>query len=154
MGIVSFLLPPNLKPEQVRELERACMAGGQDNMPWPSEVHVDRDRLTLRRSVDESGLLVTPWRIEGLGQLMGTSATLMERVEPYVLPVELARGKVNQLRCQAADWRAGGLDIPAALDDAITTASQAFGRTVTQPDARQAHDQAKEALRLAYNASH
>src|SRR5437764_1647068 len=153
MGIVSFLLPSDLKPEQVRELERACMAGGQDNMPWPTEVHVDRDRLTLRRSVDESGLLVTPWYIEGQGQLMGTSATLMERGEPYLLPVELARGKVNQLRCQAADWRAGGLEIPAALDEAIVNASQAFGRTVTQPDARQANEQAHQALTLAYHAA-
>jgi hypothetical protein len=154
MGLVSFLLPPGVKPEQLRELERACMAGGPDNMPWPTEVHVDRDRLTLRRSVDESGYLVTPWQISGRGLLMGTSATLMERGEPYQLPLELARGKVNQLRSQAADWRAGGLEIPSPLNDAVAAASREFGRTVTQPDPRQAGVHAQDTITLAYVAAH
>ena len=58
MGTVSFLLPKSTKPDDTRELGRACMAGGPDNMPWPTEVHVDPSRLTLRRTVDESGYLV------------------------------------------------------------------------------------------------
>src|SRR5262249_8790305 len=45
-------------------------------------------------------------------------------------------------------------EIPAELDDAITNASLAFGRTVTQPDARQANEHAQQALTLAYEAAH
>ena len=69
MGTVSFLLPKGLSADVLRELERACMAGGPDNMPWPTEVVVNADQLTLRRTVDESGYLVAPWDIEGFGRL-------------------------------------------------------------------------------------
>src|SRR5690242_11222764 len=104
MGVLTFDLPASLTPAALRELERSCVAGGPDTMPWPTEVQVNPGRLTLRRSVDESGFLVAPWEVEGAGRLMGTTATLMERPSPYNFLVELARGKVNQVRCQAADW--------------------------------------------------
>jgi len=62
---------------------------------------------------------------------MGSSATLMERMRPYVLLAELARGKVNQMRCQAADWRMGGLQINSTLQQAIRDATMAFGKAAT-----------------------
>ena len=45
---------------------------------------------------------------------IGTS-TLMERDQPYLLEVELARGMVNCLRNQLAQWEMMGLDVPDAL---------------------------------------
>src|SRR5262249_26804448 len=105
MGVMNFLLPANLSAKAARELERACVTGGPDNMPWPTQVRVEPGRLTVRRGVDESGYLVVPWEVDSAGLLMGATATLMERDEPYYLEVELARGKVNHLRCQAADWQ-------------------------------------------------
>src|ERR671936_2157078 len=98
MGTISFLLPSGLSREATRALDRACMAGGPDNMPWPTEVRVEKDHLVLHRAVDESGYLVVPWLLPDAGLLMSTSATLMERPQPYHLTVELARGKVNQVR--------------------------------------------------------
>ncbi|HJT76983.1 MAG TPA: endo-1,4-beta-xylanase, partial [Gemmataceae bacterium] len=149
MGVLTFDLPASLTPATLRELERSCVAGGPDNMPWPTEVRVAPDRLVLRRAVDESGFLMAPWPVEGAGQLMGTTATLMERPAPYNLLVELARGKINQVRCQAADWQAGGLTMPPALADQVRQASHAFGRTVAR-----GADQAQAALSLAYAAGH
>src|SRR5262245_53857645 len=106
MGTQTFHLPAGLPPEIVRELERSCLAGGPDNMPYPSEVFIRGQELLIDRATDESGYLVAPWRVPGAGLLMNTSATLMERPAPYQLLVELARGKVNQVRNQAADWEA------------------------------------------------
>jgi hypothetical protein len=129
------------------------MAGGPDNMPWPTEVHVDQGKLTLRRTVDESGYLVAPWEVNGFGRLMGTSATLMERPTPYQFQVELARGKVNQLRCQAADWRSGGLQVPAELAQRVHDTSLAFGHAVTQVVPDDAAQQAQAALLSGYQAA-
>src|SRR5437588_10506074 len=109
MGTMTFTLPAALPAGVLPDLQRACVAGGPDNMPWPTEVQVAPGRLTVRRTADDSGYLSVPWEIDGAGRLMGTTATLMERPAPYHLLVEQARGKVNQLRCQAADWVAGGL---------------------------------------------
>ena len=122
MGTMTFQLPAGLPAASARELERTCVAGGPDNMPWPTAVRVDGDRLAVTRGVDESGWLVAPWPVDGVGHVMGTTATLMERTRPYSLLVELARGKINQMRCQAADWRMGGLQISAELQQTIHAA--------------------------------
>ncbi|HKI36684.1 MAG TPA: endo-1,4-beta-xylanase [Gemmataceae bacterium] len=150
---MSFLLPSGLSAEALRELERACVAGGPDNMPWPTDAHVQGDHLLVSRSVEESGTLVVPWDVDGAGRLMSSSATLMERSVPYSLLVEIARGKVNQLRCQSADWRAGGLAIPPALVQEVQQATFAFGSAVTQPPSEAAVLQAREAINRAYRAA-
>jgi hypothetical protein len=153
MGTMTFLLPPGLSAEQARALEWACIAGGPDNMPWPTKVQIDAERLTVQRDVDESGYLVVPWEIKGAGQVMGTTATLMERSQPYHLQTELARGKVNQVRSQAAAWEAGGLPLTAATQDLIRAASLTFGRAVIEPDASAAAKYAQETLVHAYRAA-
>jgi hypothetical protein len=152
MGAMTFLLPPALSPDLTSELERACVCGGPDNMPWPTEVRVEPGRLTVRRDVDESGALAVPWDVEGTGRVMGTTATLIEQALPYQFRLELARGKVNQIRCQAADWQAGGLHLPASLFEQIHTMSVAFARAVTLPPA-ESNQQAQTALTLGYRTA-
>src|SRR5262245_52913586 len=132
MGAMTFLLPNGLTASAMRELERACVAGGPDNMPWPTEVRVENDRLIVRRDVDESGALVVPWEIPGTGRVMGATSTLIEQEPPYHFRMELARGKVHQLRCQVADWETGGLRVTPALAGRIRAASIGFSHAVTQ----------------------
>jgi GH35 family endo-1,4-beta-xylanase len=150
---MTFQLPTAIPADAARELKRICMAGGPDNMPWPTELHFSADQLRVSRVVDESGYLIVPWTIDGRGQMMGTSATLIERSRPYDLLVELARGKVNQVRCQAFDWRAGGLVLEPALEKLIHDASLAFGRAITSASSEEAGQQARIALELAYRAA-
>src|SRR4051812_18455435 len=130
MGTMLFHLP-NGPPAS--DLDRACVAGGYDNMPSPTRVSHSGDELRLTRDVDESGYLVVPWEVPGVGRLMASSATLVERPTPYQLAIELARGKVNQLRGQAADWRTVGLQIPDDMDAKIRLAAMTFGRAATSP---------------------
>jgi hypothetical protein len=151
---MTFQLPAALPDAALEDLARGCVAGGPDNMPWPTEVEVAPARLTVRRSVDESGYLVVPWEVDGSGRLMGSTATLMERPTPYHLQVEHARGKINQVRCQAADWVAGGLALPEDLAARIRQATLAFGRAVIQPPSEEAGRQAQEALTQGYRAAH
>jgi hypothetical protein len=153
MGTMTFQLPPGLQAHAARELERACLAGGPDNMPWPTDIRFQAGQMIASRSVDESGYLVAPWVIDGLGQFLGASATLIERARPYNLLVELARGKINQVRCQAADWRAGGLQLSSSLEQQLHDAGLAFGRSITGPTGDEASQQAEAALDLAYRAA-
>jgi hypothetical protein len=151
MGAIHFQLPGDLTEDAVQELERACISGGPDNMPWPTEVRIDQDQLTVsRREVDESGCLLVPWEIDGVGRLMGSTGTLMERTQPYHFQVELARGKVNQLRCQSWDWLAGGLQMSQGLAEQIHEASLTFCRAVTALPTMQAGEYAEKALAQGY----
>jgi hypothetical protein len=154
MGTTIYLLPDLLPGAAARDLERACVAGGPDNMPWATEVHVEPHRLILSRPGDDSGYLVVPWPNDGAGQLMCTSATLMERPLPYHFLLELARGKINQLRCQAADWKAGGLVMPDELTEQIRRASLMFGQAILDQNAAPGGQEAQAALIQGHAAAH
>jgi hypothetical protein len=84
---------------------------------------------------------------------MGATATLMERPQPYQLLVELARGKVNQLRCQASDWQMGGLQVPADLQPDVRQTATAFSRAITADSAGDANREAQAALEIAYRVA-
>ena len=153
MGTMRFTLPGGMTADTARELEQACMAGGPDNMPWPTDLRLAPALMTVTRAVDESGYLIAPWPVAGAGHLMGATATLMERPQPYHLLVELARGKVNQLRCQASDWQMGGLQIPADLQQEIRRTAAAFGHAITQATQADVDRHAQATLDLAYRAA-
>lgn len=156
MGVMIFQLPPQLAGDDPlrQDLERASVAGGQDNMPYLTDVTVEGKRVSLTRGVSDSGSIQIPWRIAGAGNFMTSSATLMERATPYALTIELARGKINQVRGQAADWQMGGLPMTAPLQELIRDATLAFGHALlTLPDSS-AFPLADLALQKSHQAAH
>jgi hypothetical protein len=113
-------------------------------MPGPAFSRVDAGILSVTRETSDSGSLVAPYEVANVGRFLGTSATLVERDAPYDLLVELARGKINQLRNQAADWIHGGMVIDPDLKTAMHEAAHLFAHVVTlETDRTQA---AREAL--------
>jgi hypothetical protein len=153
MGLMSFLLPNDVSPATLADLSHTCVAGGYDSMPQPTQVIVESGRLKLIRDVDESGSVAAPWNVAGAGRVMSSTATLIERADPYQLSVELARGKLNQLRNQSADWRMVGLQIPAAIDQLLAEASRLFGQSVTATTAASENTQSQAALETGYQAA-
>jgi hypothetical protein len=130
MGSMSFLLPSPLSSAAAATLPDACIAttvGYADQTPDPTCVQITDDRLTLTREKNESGYLVVPWPVEPFGTIVVSSTTLREREEPYRLLVELARGKLNQVRGQAAEWRGIGLRTGPDFDRALADATRSFG---------------------------
>jgi hypothetical protein len=154
MGIMTFQLPAGLTQEAAGELERSSLVGGPDNMPWHCAVAIRQGVLQINRTVEDSGYLAAPWTIQHAGQFIGQSATLMERATPYRFLVELARGKVNQIRTQTSEWQAGGLVVPAELERAISEASLAFGQVVCAGDPAEEDRLAQITLERAYQEAH
>jgi hypothetical protein len=138
MGSMSFLLPNPLPGVAAATLTDACVATlvGSYNpipIPTPTIVQIAADRLTLTRDQNESGFLVVPWPVEPFGTLVVSSTTLRERPETYRLMVELARGKLNQVRAQTAEWQSIGLQTGPDFDAALADATRAFGRAALAP---------------------
>ncbi|HEX4609499.1 MAG TPA: hypothetical protein VH092_14975, partial [Urbifossiella sp.] len=113
MGSTTFLLPNPVPPAAESLLRLACLAGGYDQTPTPTRVELAAGRLVLSRETAESGFLLVPWPVGPGGAVVTTSATLRERSDPYRLLVELARGKLNQVRIQTGEWKDIGLHTPA-----------------------------------------
>ena len=70
--------------------------------------------VNIRMTKDEGG--VWSATVGPLGALVTATSTLRERAEPYNLLLELARGKLNQVRSQSAEWIEDGLPTPLGLE--------------------------------------
>src|SRR5262249_33093323 len=147
------LLPPPVPGDTAGALDFACAAGGPDNMPCRTDIIVSGGLLTAVKGAAESGYLAVPWEVDGAGLLMGPTATPTDRTPPYPLQLELARGKVNQVRGQLAAWRDGGLQVSDALEQRVRDATLTFGRATTEGNADKDGTLAQDALRRGYVAA-
>lgn len=135
MGSTTFLLPNPLPAAAESLLRLACLAGGYDQTPTPTRAETLGDRLVLSRETSESGLLVLPWPVDGGGVIVATSATVRERTEPYRLLVELARGKLNQIRSQTGEWKDIGLYTPDGYEAELADLTRVFATAALASDA-------------------
>ncbi len=103
MGVMKFRLPSNESALKAADFRKAYITG-LDRTPSRIGVELRNGLLTCVRDTIESGRLFVPWPIPGYGTPIVGTATLAERPAPYVLAVELARGKLNDIRNQLADW--------------------------------------------------
>src|SRR5690349_16775658 len=152
MGVYKFRLNPPDLAGRIPGLRRAYVTG-QDRTPGRVMVEVRPGQLTISRPNPESGRVHVPWPVEGLGTTVIATATLAERAEPYDLAVELARGRLNDVRNQAADWQLMGLETPSALDERLLDAGRAFAQAATSRNDPAADEAARRSLVASFRAA-
>ena len=108
MGVMKFRLPSSDPSRKLTDYRKAYITG-LDRTPGRLAVELRNGLMTCVRETTESGRVFVPWPIEGHGMPLVGTATLAERPAPYILPVELARGKLNDVRNQLSDWIQMGL---------------------------------------------
>jgi hypothetical protein len=133
MGVMHFLVPR-------RDRVGADAAGriylaGIDEVPWLTRVRWTDQGLDVERLESDSGNLFVPYVVPGRGELMLSTASLMERSGPYHLHVELARGTLNRLRNQLAVLPG---PVPADLAALVRKAHEKLSQAVTLRDDPQA----------------
>ena len=157
MGQMRFQVPhPERIPDEA--LQRTYLAG-MEGIPWRGHntwienTGAKPSEFVVERPVDESGNLYFPWSAAGRGELILSTASLMERQEPYNLVVELARGQVNRLRNQAADWELAGLLVPEAFVKQLKQASDLLiDAVISTTDPDEVANKAEQAIELGLNA--
>ncbi len=121
-----------------------------DDIPWQSRTQWTDDGLAIRRAEHDSGCFHIPWRVDGWGELLLSTATLMERDKVYHLTVELARGTLNRLQNQIALWQTVGLSVCEQTMRQVATARGHLARAVTrQADPELADEEAQRAVEVA-----
>lgn len=145
MGLTRFLLS---SPELLSAAgARRAYFTGLDGIPVPSQTELVEDGVEMDREVDDSGNFHFPWRVPGYGELMLATASLMERDEPYVLAVELARGTLNQVRNQMSEWAEIGLVLPEGFRERLREANRRFAAAATdQAELAAAEESAQAAI--------
>ena len=125
-----------------------------DRVPWPAKVRQGDGELVIERAASDSANLYIPWQVQGHGLVTLSTGTLMERPDPYYLPLELARGKVGQVRSQLADWRMIGLVIPPEVQQKLADATVCLSRSAVEPQGTPASiEHADLAIRTALDAA-
>jgi hypothetical protein len=133
MGVMKFKLPSDEPAQRTPEYRKAYITG-LDRTPGRLAIELRNGLLSCVRDTPESGRLFVPWPIEGHGMPIVGTATLAERVSPYTLAVELARGKLNDIRNQLSDWLQMGLRSTPVLEQALAEAQRSFVRCATSTD--------------------
>jgi hypothetical protein len=153
MGVMRFVVHPQSLLADWPEVHRAYL-NGVDQAAWPTRIEVSGNQLVCRRQNSDSGKLNIAWPVPGFGRPMLATASLPEREEPYVLAVELARGKIVQVRNQVATWESAGMTIPAEFMPLHREAHQLLARSVAvQNRPEQASEIAQQAIVLECRAA-
>lgn len=142
-------------PDRITDdtLGQAYLAG-LDRIPWQCQIARDGDELRVERPESDSAGFHIPWPVEGHGRVAVSTASLIERDEPYYLPLELARGKIAQVRNQLADWRMIGLVVPPMLQDRLDEAVGCFSKAATlRYDSEESANLSEQALHTALDVA-
>src|SRR5262245_40749102 len=103
MGLIRFAVHPATLLADWPEVHAGFLTGA-DGRVFPTRIEISDEVVGCRRTSSESAKFHVAWPVEGFGRPMISTASLPERDQPYLLPVELARGKIVQVRNQAAQW--------------------------------------------------
>ena len=77
---------------------------GSDDVPLRAELSFTNGVITCeKRAAGPAGLAIL-WHIEGCGEILTETARVLERQKPYVLQVELARGRLLRVSQKIEEW--------------------------------------------------
>lgn len=153
MGVMRFLIYPENLIDNWPEVEDAYICGF-DGRVFPTRIEVNDNVLSCLRQQSDSGKVHVCWPVEGFGRPVICTSSLPERELPYALPLELARGKICQVRDQLAQWEMGGMVIPEGFLDRHRKAHKLFGAAVAQQaDPQSCAELAQAAIVEACHAS-
>jgi hypothetical protein len=152
MGLTRFLVPRR-EFLPAKAVERAYLSGMED-IPWRTRVTLAGDVISAERAESESGSFHILWKVAGRGDEVLSTATLVERPTPYILPLELARGILNRVRANLAAWEAAGLPIPPGVaDDHKRALVQFIAAVAQQTEPAECADHAQEAIAAALSSA-
>ena len=126
------------KPAKKADLSGAYLVGG-DGVPVRAEIEFKNGEIICRKRVAGPVGLTLVWPVKGLGRIALETTRLPERERPYLLQLELARGRMMRLAHKQEDWE---LDDPECSASLAGQASQCRELLI---DALKADDEATAA---------
>ncbi|MHC5111230.1 MAG: endo-1,4-beta-xylanase [Planctomycetota bacterium] len=149
--MLSFVVNTNGNPPSQIDLSGAYLIGS-DDVPLRAEVTYKKGIITCKkRSAGPAGLVVL-WPVEGIGEVMVETVRLMERERPYILQVELARGRLMHISQKVEEWGLIDYDGTEHLVEIINDARRTLVRALQAETATEAADMGNESLALAVRA--
>lgn len=77
---------------------------GSDGVPLRAELEFRDSHIVCAKRADGPAALALLWPVPGWGALLLETSRLMDREEPYNLPLELARSRLMRINLKREDW--------------------------------------------------
>lgn len=152
VGTLRLIVPETERPSDF--VVQQTYLTGFDGIPAYCRARCNGEELLVEREGTESVKVHIPWQVAGYGRPLVATGTLQQRDRPYFLPLELARGKLNQVRNQLADWQQLGLETPEAVSTKLAESLQWFTAAACgQSDLAQCAADAQRALCSGFEAA-
>ena len=89
----------------VREMDLAgAYVVGSDGVPLRAELEFRESQIICSKRADGPAALAVLWPVTGCGAMLMETSRLMDRDQPYNLPLELARGRLMRISLKREDW--------------------------------------------------
>ncbi|MFQ5414318.1 MAG: endo-1,4-beta-xylanase [Phycisphaerae bacterium] len=131
--MLSFAVFFDGQPADELDLSSAYVLG-TDDVPLRAELGLKNGVIGCRKRAAGPAGLALVWKVSGIGEVLLESVRVPERRGPYLLTVELARGRLMRLSERVEDWgllaHASAADGLASMDtarDLLIRALQADG---------------------------
>jgi len=150
--MLKFALYRDEKPAESANLSGAyCI--GSDDVPLRAELDFADGCIECQKKAAGPAGLVVLWPVEGVGQVLLETVRVVERERPYVLTVELARGRLMRINAKLEDWGILEHENAAGVAEQLNEARDTLIRALQADDPAEAFAIGDEALRLAVVAS-
>ncbi|WP_437185512.1 endo-1,4-beta-xylanase [Planctomicrobium sp. SH668] len=90
-----------------------------DGRVVPCQIWLSERELVCERQGTESVKLNVIWRLRSGEDVLLSTTSLRDRNEPYSLALELARGKLAEIRESLANWVSMGMVVPDVVTESI-----------------------------------
>ena len=101
--MLKFAVFSNGKPAQAPNLAGAYLVG-TDDVPIRADLTRKKGLISCKKRAAGPAALSMLWDVKGVGTVMVETVRLMERDRPYILTVEMARGRLIRLQQKLEDW--------------------------------------------------
>lgn len=149
--MLSFAVYANGKAAEHVNLNGAYVLGS-DDVPLRAEITFKNGVINCsKRAAGPAGLVIL-WNVAGVGEVLVETVRVQERDAPYILQVELARGRLMRLQHKMEDWGLQDYEGTEGILEQITDARDLLIRALQAKTPAEAATFGDEALALAAQA--
>ena len=150
--MLSFAAYSKGKPAEKVNLNGAYVVG-TDDVPLRAEISFKNGIITCKKRAAGPAGLALLWDVAGVGTILLETIRVQERETPYLLQVELARGRLLRINHKLEDWGLLEYDGAAELTAEVDKAREVLIKALQADDAAHAAALGDEALSMAVRAS-
>ncbi len=140
------------KPAKPVDLAGAYLLGG-DGVPMRADIEFRGGEIVCKKRTSEPAALAVVWPVNGGGRLLLETTRLVERKKPYVLQLELLRGRLMRLAQKREDWGLYDFDGMQEISQLIDDSRDLMIQGLQASSVAEAADIAEKGLSLSLQAS-